>query len=198
MNLLGWMFFRNAPVLQQPYGANWQYGMDISSSVFYSDPVTLVALLLKPFKSLLPARFQYFGIWILICYLLQSLFAWKLLDRLTDRVWHKFFATLFFVLAPPFVWRLQFHFQLGSHWLLLDLEGAYRSEKFVSASVRVRLSSDFVRVFILAKSRKQIQEDLVCSSWEHAREHVGHLRSSLLFRRRPSYPDQYWSFYARR
>jgi hypothetical protein len=32
MNLLGWIFFRNAPVLQQPFGANWQYGMEISSS----------------------------------------------------------------------------------------------------------------------------------------------------------------------
>lgn len=134
MNLLGWMFFRNAPILQQPFGANWQYGMDISSSVVYADPVTLMAIFFKPLKALLPEHFQYLGIWILICYLLQSFFAWKLLGRMTDRVWHKVFATLFFVLAPPFVWRLQFHFQLGSHWLLLASLYLYLSPRFRSIS----------------------------------------------------------------
>jgi hypothetical protein len=117
--LLGWMFFRNTPLLQHPFGANWPYGMEMSSSIVYPDGVPLMAMVLKPFNALLPLHFQYFGIWILVCYLLQSFFAWKILDRLTNHVWHKVFGTLLFVFAPPFVFRLSPHFALGSHWLLL-------------------------------------------------------------------------------
>jgi hypothetical protein len=53
---------------------------------------------------------------------LQALFAWKLLDRLTDGkvgAWRKTVATAFFVIAPVFVWRIHWHFALGAHWLLL-------------------------------------------------------------------------------
>jgi hypothetical protein len=132
--LLGWMFFRNTPILQQPLGANWPYGMEMSNSIVFPDGVPLMALLLKPFKALLPQFFQYFGVWILVCYLLQSLFAWKILDRLTTSVWHKIFGTIFFVLAPPFVFRLSPHFALGSHWLLLAALYLYLSPRIRSGS----------------------------------------------------------------
>jgi hypothetical protein len=48
--LLGWMFFRNTPILQQPFGANWPYGMDMSSSIIYPDGAPLMALVLKPLR----------------------------------------------------------------------------------------------------------------------------------------------------
>lgn len=149
--LLGWMFFRNAPILQQPLGANWPYGMEMSSSIIYPDGVPLMALLLKPFKALLPEHFQYFGIWILICYLLQSFFAWKLVGRITDRVWHKVFGTLFFVLAPPFVWRLLPHFGLGSHWLLLASLYLYFSPRLPSRSwILLVILSSLINPYLLA------------------------------------------------
>src|SRR5262245_21242767 len=117
-------------MLQQPFGANWQYGMDISSSIVYPDGVPLMALLLKPFQALLPEHFQYFGICILICYLLQALFAWKLLGKITELAWHKVFGTLLFILAPPFLLRLQVHFALGAQWLLLASLYLYFSQRF--------------------------------------------------------------------
>jgi hypothetical protein len=132
--LLGWTFFRNTPILQQPFGANWPYGMEMSSSIVYPDGVPLMALVLKPFSALLPQHFQYFGVWILLCYVLQSFFAWKILDRLTKRVWHKVFGTLLFVLAPPLVFRLSVHFALGSHWLLLASLYLYFSPHLRSGS----------------------------------------------------------------
>ena len=96
----------------------------MSSSIVYPDGVPLMALLLKPFNAWLPEHFQYFGIWILICYMLQVFFFVEALSRITDRVWHKVFATLFFVLAPPFVLRLFPTLpwdHIGSSWLLLYL-----------------------------------------------------------------------------
>jgi len=50
---IGWHFFRHSPVLQVPLGANPNYGMEIGSSVVFSDSLPLLALLFKPFSSLL-------------------------------------------------------------------------------------------------------------------------------------------------
>lgn len=151
MNLLGWMFFRNAPVLQQPFGANWQYGMEISSSTVYSDSISLLAFPFKLIKACLPEPFQYFGIWTLLCFLLQSFFAWKLLDRLTDGVWHKVFATLFFVLAPPFLWRIHWHLSLGGHWLILAALYLYFSCRFRPLPwILVLLAASLITPILLA------------------------------------------------
>src|SRR6516162_2418435 len=46
---IGWMFFRNGPIFQQPFGANWQFGMDLSSSTVYCDSISVLAF---PFKLL--------------------------------------------------------------------------------------------------------------------------------------------------
>jgi hypothetical protein len=122
MNLIGWMFFRNAPIFQQPFGANWQYGMELSSSTVYSDSISILAFPFKLIKAWLPEQFQYFGLWIFISYLLQGFFAWKLLGRLTkdkDGPWRRTAATAFFLIAPMFVWRIHWHLALGSHWLIL-------------------------------------------------------------------------------
>src|SRR5271165_5894719 len=132
MNLLGWMFFRDAPVLQQPFGANWRYGMKMSSSIVYSDSLPLFAFLFKPVSAALPEHFQYFGLWTLFCFLLQAFFAWKLLERIEDGVgvWPKVLGTLFFVLAPAFLWRIHFHFSLGAHWLILASLYLYLAPRF--------------------------------------------------------------------
>ncbi|MBV8585172.1 MAG: hypothetical protein JO308_02710 [Verrucomicrobia bacterium] len=133
MNLLGWMFFRNAPFWQQPFGAVWPYGMSISGSLVYSDSIPLLAFLFKPFSGLLPTDFQYFGLWTLICFLLQSFFGWKLLERLSGERANLFgigLGTAFFLVAPALVWRIHWHLALGSHWIILAGILLYFSSKF--------------------------------------------------------------------
>ncbi len=48
-----------------------------------------------------------FGLWILICFLLQSLFAWKLLSLFTQERWLLLIGSLFFIFAPVCLFRLQ-------------------------------------------------------------------------------------------
>jgi Family of unknown function (DUF6311) len=134
MNYLGWTFFRNAPLLQQPFGANWQYGMEMSSSIVYSDSLPLLAFLLKPISAGLPENFQYFGIWTLLCFLLQAFFAWKLLERIQKGVCARVLGTLFFVLAPAFLFRIHGHLSLGAHWLILASLYLYLSPRFPEAA----------------------------------------------------------------
>jgi len=78
---LGWAFFRHAP-WTFPLGANPRFGLEkLGSSIFFADSIPLLALAFKPFAPFLPDPFQYLGLWLLACFLLQSYFAWRLLAR---------------------------------------------------------------------------------------------------------------------
>jgi hypothetical protein len=114
----GWAFYRRDP-MTLPFGANPSYGMDFHSSVYYSDSIPLVAMLLKPFATLLPEPFQYFGIWVLLCFVLQAWFAQLVLGIVIDSAATRAIASILFVLAPPLLLRLGGHMALVGQWALL-------------------------------------------------------------------------------
>lgn len=118
-HFIGWHFFRSEDWLF-PLGMLHRYGMEIASSVVYSDSIPLFALLFKPFSTLLPKIFQYTGIWIALCYFLQGFFAWQLLRRVSDDLAVQVLGTVFFVISPILLFRgsLQ-HYALMGHWLIL-------------------------------------------------------------------------------
>ena len=115
---LGWAFYRDAP-WQWPPGANPRYGLEIASSVYYSDSIPWLAMALKPFSPLLPETFQYFGLWVLACLMLQALFAWKLAGLATRDALIRTVAVLLLVTAPPMLARLSGHMALVAHWPIL-------------------------------------------------------------------------------
>ncbi|MGC1853852.1 MAG: DUF6311 domain-containing protein, partial [Candidatus Aquirickettsiella sp.] len=61
----------------------------------------------------------YTGLWILICFIFQAIFSWKLLEKITNDKWFKLLGSTFFVLAPPLLWRLHGHYQFLGQWLIL-------------------------------------------------------------------------------
>src|SRR5436190_3365625 len=126
---LGWSFFRHAP-WQLPLGANPDYGMELASSIVYTDSIPLLAFLVKPFSRLLPEDFQYFGFWVLTCFCLQAVFARRLLARCTPNIPLQLVGVAFFVLAPPFLWRLRGHEALLGHWLILAGFDVYLAKHF--------------------------------------------------------------------
>lgn len=117
--LIGWKFFLHSPLIQWPIGSNPNFGLEISNSIVYSDSIPLMAFIFKPLKLFLPETFQYFGLWILFCFILQSIFSSKLLSLITkDRVLI-LIGTIFFITSNPFLWRLQGHYALMGHWLII-------------------------------------------------------------------------------
>lgn len=116
---LGWHFFRQAPLLQLPLGANPAYGLEMGTSVVFSDSIPLMALLFKPFAGLLPATFQYVGIWLLACFVLQSVLGYLLLRRFTPHAGLAWVGAAFFLLAPAWLFRLGGHFALFGQWVVL-------------------------------------------------------------------------------
>ncbi len=115
---LGWQFFRNEP-WQWPPGRISTFGLPLGTSIVFTDSIPLLALLLKPVSAHLPGEFQYFGLWMLACYILNGLVAWKLLCQFTQRVSLRLLASLFFMLSPPLLMRGYGHEALMAHALLL-------------------------------------------------------------------------------
>lgn len=115
---LGWAFYRHDPWML-PFGATPSYGLEFHSSVYYSDSIPLLAMALKPIASWLPEPFQYFGLWVALCFVLQALFAWKILSLATDSVAARLLGCVFFVIAPPMLNRLGGHMALVAQWAML-------------------------------------------------------------------------------
>ena len=115
-----WQFFRHTPIFQWPIGANLNYGLDyVGSTIVFLETIPLVAIILKFFQSILPGNFQYNGLWLLLCFILQGFFSWKVLSTFTNNKILPIIGSIFFLIAPAFLFRLQFHFALSAHWLIL-------------------------------------------------------------------------------
>ncbi len=114
----GWVFFRHSP-WSFPLGLNPSYGLELSNGLIFSDSNPLFAFLFKPFSALLPEPFQYFGLWLLTCFILQSWFAWKLLGLVTRDAVVRLLGTGLFLFVPAMLIRMSVHLSLGGHFMLL-------------------------------------------------------------------------------
>lgn len=127
---LGWLFFRHSD-WTFPIGLNPNYGLEISNSIVFSDSIPLLAFLFKPFSPLLPGTFQYFGIWLLACFILHAVFSWKLLSIITQNRIQLILGTTLTLFAPPMMWRLHGHFSLFGHFFIIaSLYLAVRPDQF--------------------------------------------------------------------
>lgn len=120
-HFLGWQFFRDSS-WSSPLGLNPKNGLELSSSIVFSDSIPLVALTLKSFHSFLPQQFQYFGVWLLFCFVLQAFFAWKLMSLVSEDTLIKTLGVGIFIFSPPMLSRLNeqtAHYALASHFLIL-------------------------------------------------------------------------------
>ncbi|MBT2340893.1 MULTISPECIES: DUF6311 domain-containing protein [Pseudomonas] len=115
---MGWAFFRHSP-WTFPLGMNPSYGLELGNGIIFSDSNPLLALMFKPFNAWLPETFQYFGFWLLACFVLQAWFAWKLMGLLSPSVWIRLLGTGLFVFSPPMFLRMGGHLSLSGHFLIL-------------------------------------------------------------------------------
>ena len=93
-----------------------------------TDSLPLLAILFKPFTFWFDTPFQYFGIWIFVCFILQAVFASKLLSLWVSNRFVVFLGTFFFTLAPALLDRIRFHLPLAAHWLVLAVMYLYFSK----------------------------------------------------------------------
>ena len=118
-NYLGWQFFRQAPWSFPIIGSSPYFGMELGSSVVYSDSNPLLAIFFKILSPILPDNFQYFGVWLALCCILQSVVAWKIVSLFTQNRAVKFLATLIIMFNPAWINRVG-HINLIAHFLILS------------------------------------------------------------------------------
>lgn len=115
---VGWELFRSSP-WSFPLGRIANLAYPVGVPVIFTDSIPLLAIFFKLWRQWLPFPFQYVGIWQLLCMALQGFFGYLLLKQYSQRRWLAFFGSLFFILSPIMLFRLEGHFSLGAHWLLL-------------------------------------------------------------------------------
>ena len=132
---LGWHFFRSEP-FSFPIGLMTTYVHPSSTSIIFTSSIPLLAIPLKIIAPYLPPIFQYLGIWLLLCYALQGLFAVFLLKRFTTKHLLVLLGVCFFLLSPVLAHRAQVHLALCAHWIILAALYLYLGNYTLSTKIR--------------------------------------------------------------
>lgn len=115
---LGWMFYRHSP---------WQWPITHISLLLPPDGTNLIftdslpwgSVLFKIFSPLLPEPFQFFGLWIALCFILQGVFSFRLLTLLRLENPFALLGTAFYCMSSVLILRSSHHLSLCAHWLFL-------------------------------------------------------------------------------
>jgi hypothetical protein len=114
---LGWAYFREE-AWTFPLGAIENYTYPLGNNIGYTDSIPLLALLLKPFNALLPNEFQYFGLWLLFCYLLVAHYTLKIVNLYAVKQQYALIIVTI-VVANPALWYRGIHPALCLHGFIL-------------------------------------------------------------------------------
>ena len=114
----GWQFFRNSQ-WQFPLGMFNTLSYPIDISIVYMDSIPLAAVFFKLLSPILPQTFQYFGLWGMLCFVLQGGLSAKILEKYLENLVPVCLGVLFFTTAPILLFRMYMHTSLASHWLIL-------------------------------------------------------------------------------
>ncbi|MBQ7902934.1 MAG: hypothetical protein IJ362_04315 [Oscillospiraceae bacterium] len=115
----GWMLYRNSP-WQFPLGVGQNMAFPYGSAVSYTDSIPLFAMLFKLLRGFLPATFQYFGLFVLLCFMLQGGFGALLASLFNDNLFTDAVAAAVFVFSPVMIERAFRHCGLTAHFLILS------------------------------------------------------------------------------
>lgn len=115
---LGWVGYRSAP-WGLPLGMTPNLVYPYPVSIIFTDSIPLLAIFFKLLSPLLPPVFQYFGLWGLLCFILNGAVSAKILQRYLKNDSSVLLGSAFFILSFQAVSRLFVHTSLASHWLIL-------------------------------------------------------------------------------
>lgn len=115
---IGWLYYRDSP-WQFPIGLVDGIINEYSFSIIYMDSIPIFALVFKILSPLLPSTFQYFGLYGLITFALQSILACELIFELTTNSKASILGSIFFTLSTTLFERMFRHSALAFHPIIL-------------------------------------------------------------------------------
>ncbi|MBB6713510.1 DUF6311 domain-containing protein [Clostridium gasigenes] len=134
---IGWEFFRDSP-WSFPIGMSNNYAYPIGVAIPYTDSIPLFALLFKLIEGILPQRFQYFGLWGIMCFALQGGIAAIIFKKYINNIMLVLVSTSFIIINPIMLRRMFNHTALASHFIILIALAIWvYKEKFTTAKSKV-------------------------------------------------------------
>lgn len=128
---IGWKFFR-ASDWTFPLGDHNGLTYPYKVSVLYTDSIPLFAIFFKLLSPILPETFQYFGLFGLMCYVLNGGLASVLIAKFNKSKIFCALGSVFFILSTPVLQRLfglltenSRHTSLAAHFLILGAFGVW-------------------------------------------------------------------------
>lgn len=118
---ISWAAYRAETIWRWPITWTERLGYPLGISMSWFDPVPIMAILLRPFSSLLPATFQYFGIYMCIAFSLQAWFSLRLAARLfPGNIVFRLVTAILLVGSPIVTIRIKMvHYSVAGHWLMI-------------------------------------------------------------------------------
>jgi hypothetical protein len=113
---LGWNAFRHEP--WSSFNHESFLGAPTGLSIIYTDSNPLFAFIFKALNGILPANFQYIGLWFFFCTSLHFIFAYKLVKPHAPNRWAAYGGALCLSVLPALYYRMR-HDTLMAHWLIL-------------------------------------------------------------------------------
>ena len=172
-----WLFFQGSPFLQIPITDNFNYGMQLSTTLSVNDAIPIMALMFKLIQPIFELPSQYFGIWIFVSISLQSLFSYKLLKKFINDNYLCLIFSIFFIISPILLHRLSLgHTAMFAHWLILASFYLYFSEtkkiylwigiillslfvnSYIASMVLLIFIADFFKIFLRNKNRVALKD----------------------------------------
>ncbi len=115
---LGWVAYRNSQWFF-PIGLTDQLSYPMKTSIIFTDSIPLLAVFFKLLSPLLPGRFQYFGMWGLLTFVLNGAFSAKILQKYLKTNIQVVMGSVFYILSFQVLQRMFAHTALAGHWLIL-------------------------------------------------------------------------------
>ncbi len=115
---LGWIHYRKS---------SWHFPIGLIDgivyphliSVIFTDSIPLFAVFFKLLSPILPENFQYFGLFGLICYILQGGFSAIFVYHYTKKKAPSIISSAFFSGSLLMMWRMFYHTALAAHWIII-------------------------------------------------------------------------------
>ncbi|MEA5050802.1 MAG: DUF6311 domain-containing protein [Oscillospiraceae bacterium] len=174
----GWLFYRQAP-LSYPFCISGAMNYPYGTSALFTDSIPVACVLFRLLEPLLPQTFQYFGLWVLLCFVLQGVFASLTLSMLTDSAAANLLGTALLVFSPVMIERCYRHTALGSQFLILAAFYLYfknkrQPYKFRAGYLLLSLFAPMIHTYFVPMVCAILFADLV----EHAVKKKDYLRSA--------------------
>jgi len=115
---IGFEFFRN-DTWRFPLGSYLNYSYPFGSSVVYTDSIPLFAIIFKLIDFILPKSFQYFGLWGILCFMLNGGISALIIRRYSSNLIAVFIGSVFVIYSTNVIWRMFAHTSLAGQWIIL-------------------------------------------------------------------------------